>query len=320
MKLTAKNLSLRKIYMLNKISLKNLTKKYELDLGQFVTVQIGFDDMIYILFSKNIPKRIDGMFVDTEADTDYSLLRLLVDWENGEMLHHELVFLGHHKMNFHFALPMINDEILLLGARCMFYNSGPENNAVVLNKQSEVVREFCLGDGIQDCITTNDGSIITSYFDEGVFGNFGWDEPIGSCGLIKWNNRRDTLWKSDRGICDCYAINVDEAGNLWYYYYMDFELIKTNYRKEIVFHPNIKGSSSFLFTQDGMNVIFDKGYRHSDEYISMALGYDTISKTGDVEFWFNDNRIPVYINRFRASKAVLIDDEYNLFCKNIISL
>lgn len=320
MEVTAKNNSSKKINMLNKISLKELAGKYDLDLGRLISVEIGFDEMIYILFSKNIPERINGMFVNTQADTDYSLLRLTVDWGNRGILHHELVPLGHHKMNFHFALPMINDEILLLGSRCMFLSSGPENNAVVINKQGEVVREFCLGDGIQDCITIDDGSIITSYFDEGVFGNYGWDEPIGSCGLIKWDNTGKTIWKSDRDIVDCYAINVDETGNLWYYFYMDFDLIKTNYQEETVFQPDIEGSSAFLLTQDGMNVIFDKGYGQSDEFISMTIGYDTIKKADDVEFWFDDNRINVYINRFRSSKAVLIDNEYNLFYKNIVSL
>lgn len=320
MELTVKDMDMRKIYMLNKISLKSLAEKYGLALDQFVTLEIGFDGMIYILFSKNIPERINGMFVDTEADTDYSLIELMVDWETGEMLYHELILLGHHKMNFHFALPMVNDEILLLGARCMFYASGPENNAVVVDKQGKVVREFCLGDGIQDCITTEEGSIITSYFDEGVFGNFGWDKPIGMCGLIKWDSYGDPVWKADRDIMDCYAVNVDELDNLWYYYYTDFDLVKTDCQRETVYHPEIDGASSFLLTQDGMNVIFDKGYGRSGEYTSFTINYHTLKKSDDIEFCYNDNKIPVYIDRFRSSKAVLIDDEYNLFCKNIISV
>ncbi|WP_176444820.1 hypothetical protein [Paenibacillus herberti] len=40
-------------------------------------------------------------------------------------------------------------------------------------------REFLLGDGIQSVQVTDKGIIWTSYFDEGVFGNNGWDKPIG---------------------------------------------------------------------------------------------------------------------------------------------
>ena len=53
-----------------------------------------------------------------------------------------------------------------------------------------MLSRFCLGDGIQDCVVKKDGTIITSYFDEGVFGNYGWDEPLGDCGLIAWTSDR----------------------------------------------------------------------------------------------------------------------------------
>lgn len=109
------------------------------------------------------------MFVDTKANTEYSAIRLSVDWESGEVVHHELLEFGNHKMNFHFIQP-IGENILLLGVRCMYYeNPGPEKNAVLVDVMGNVVKEFCLGDGIQDCIVTDSGDIITSYFDEGVF-------------------------------------------------------------------------------------------------------------------------------------------------------
>jgi hypothetical protein len=54
-----------------------------------------------------------------------------------------------------------------------------------------LIKEILLGDGIKDMKVTDKEVIWTSYFDEGVFENYGWDEPIGSCGLPAWNQDGD---------------------------------------------------------------------------------------------------------------------------------
>lgn len=38
-----------------------------------------------------------------------------------------------------------------------------------------------------------DGRIVTSYFDEGIFGNFGWDQPLGASGLVVWDEQGRVL-------------------------------------------------------------------------------------------------------------------------------
>lgn len=48
---------------------------------------------------------------------------------------------------------------------------------------------------------------------QGIFGNYGWDEPIGNCGLIVWDENGNIVWKSKYLIYDCYAMNVDDRGN-----------------------------------------------------------------------------------------------------------
>ena len=102
--------------------------------------------------------------------------------------------LGFHEMNFHHVMPL-GEDILLVGARCRKYKDGTaENNGVLLKKDGTKLAEMCLGDGIESCIVTEDGRIITGYFDEGVFGNFGWDQPVGACGLIVWDARGQRLW------------------------------------------------------------------------------------------------------------------------------
>lgn len=161
-------------------------------------------------------------------------------------------------MNYHFIQP-IGDNILLSGARCHLYTDEiAEKNALIITKAGEVISEICFGDGIEHVIVTPDNRIITSYFDEGIFGNYGWDNPIGCNGLIVWNDKGDILWEASKyPIYDCYAMNVDDEYNLWFYYYDEFKLVKTNYRKDIVYQPEISGSGAFLITKNGRCLIFD---------------------------------------------------------------
>jgi hypothetical protein len=75
-------------------------------------------------------------------------------------------------------------------------------------------RSFLLGDGIQTVQTTAAGAIWTGSFDEGVFGNFGWNEPIGALGLVAWTSFGEKLYDfaphDELGaIADCYALNVE---------------------------------------------------------------------------------------------------------------
>jgi len=87
---------------------------------------------------------------------------------------------------------------------------------VVYDEDGLLVREFLLGDGIQDVQATEDGKIWVSYFDEGVYGNFGWGNPggpspIGASGLIRFDRAGAIEWEFDppanvEPIDDCYAL------------------------------------------------------------------------------------------------------------------
>lgn len=125
--------------------------------------------------------------------------------------------------------PLPDGEILLVGTRAERRPDGSHDlNASVLGPDGMRRREFLLGDGIEDVQTTADGRIWVSYFDEGVFGNFGWGEPggpapIGAPGLVRWLSDGTVDWSYEappglEEIADCYALNV--AGDaVWACYY-----------------------------------------------------------------------------------------------------
>ena len=256
-----------------------------------VSMEIGYDGKAYFLFSSGVPARIDGMFVNTVADAVYTSVVITPSWESGAIEKVEKLDLGRHTMNFRFMLPVPGGSLLLLGSRCMnSEKNGPEKNAVFTDREGKVLRAFTFGDGIADCIVRNDGIIFTSYFDEGVFGNFGWDEPIGSCGVCAWTTDGEIIWRSERDIADCYAINVDERGDLWYYYYTDFLLIRTDLRTETEYDPMVSGADSLAVTGNGRFLIMNGGYDDPDSFYVSRIKGDQTEDTEPLEFIEEDGR------------------------------
>lgn len=294
--------------IINGISILEFIEKYALTGYQLVNVQIGYDNAVYFLLSGEIPKRIDGMFVNTIANTDYKALCLYVNWLDGTIINEKLYNLGIHEMNFHFIQP-IGDDILLLGARCLISSDGvAQKNVVIVDKMGKVIREFCVGDGIQDCIVTSEEQIITSYFDEGVFGNYGWGgkyTPIGECGLIKWNSQGDILWKNENyDIFDCYAMNLDNNENLWFYYYDEFELVKTDFKHDIAYNIDIEGSSAFVFMEYGKYMLIDGGYDNHMKYKLAEISKDKIKLLSDVDINCDKEAKQVMLYAARGTKAI----------------
>lgn len=307
------------IPIMESIDLNRIIEKYGLGQWTLVNLSVGWDDGIYLLYSAHVPERIQGMFVDTVADTEYRAICLWVDWQDGGLLGEELLEFGRQKMNFHFIQP-IGDHILLLGARTRLHRNGiPEQNAVFLTRGGKVLSRTCFGDGIQDCLVMEDGRIVTSYFDEGIFGNFGWDQPLGASGLVVWDEQGRVLWKNTtHAMIDCYAMNIDEQNNLWFYYYNEFLLVKTDFTSEWVYQPKLSGSSSLLIMKSHTGIIMDSGYRGHSKLKMLRLLGDRLGKISDVEFTWEGHRIPLDLYCFRSSKAVIADGKGKIYCVDVI--
>lgn len=309
-----------KINFYNFINISELLNLHNIPESSVVNINIGYDKKIYILLSSDIPERINGMFVNTVANTNYSVFELSMDWENGILINSNYYELGRHLPNFHFIQP-VKDKLLLLGARSFYRSdSGGEKNAFIMDRVGEVYNRFCFGDGIADCIALSDGKIITSYFDEGIFGNYDWDDPIGKRGLVVWNEDGEITWQANHDICDCYAINTDEAENIWFYFYTDFNLVKTDFRTEKIYTPNISGANVFLLTNDSQYIIFDKGYQNHSKFVYAPITYEKIGVFKPLEFVYQDQKIDCSLCIFRSSLAIIIDCQKRIFAKNIMSI
>ncbi|RRD03636.1 hypothetical protein EII34_13710 [Arachnia propionica] len=134
------------------------------------------------------------------------------------------------------TFPLIDElsdgSFLVVGARCAHRRGGPENNALVIDRDGRVVREGCLGDGIEHLLVAADGTVWAGYFDEGIFGNRGWGtgsrarEPLGADGVVAWSADLERLWGAGVSvIADVYALNV-AGSEVWACTYPDFPLLR----------------------------------------------------------------------------------------------
>jgi len=127
------------------------------------------------------------------------------------------------------------DNVLVVAPRCQRSRDGThEQNAQVYRADGSLAAEFCLGDGIEHVQADKAGRLWVGYFDEGIFGNFGWGSgegatPLGVAGLVCYDMRGKKLWEFQpppgfEDVADCYALNVAEEA-VWACYYTDFPIV-----------------------------------------------------------------------------------------------
>ena len=176
------------------------------------------------------------------------------------------------------------ERILVVSSRCLRFNDGThELNAGIYDSNGALQSEFLLGDGIQHVQTDKSGNIWVGYFDEGVYGNFGWGgtgnaAPVGAAGLVCFNSEGKKVWEyqSVPGtdvISDVYALNVfgDEA---WAYYYTDFPLIRIKGDRRIQAWTT-KTSGARAFAVGHTRVLLFGGYRDDSDSCRLLRLTDT---------------------------------------------
>jgi hypothetical protein len=130
--------------------------------------------------------------------------------------------------------PLPGGRFLVVGARCRWRPDSPDRNAVMYDHDGNIVLRATVGDGIEHVLTTPSGMIWIGYYDEGVYGNYGWGTPgpapIGASGIVRFDTELQQDWQflppdGARWISDCYALNVD-GETAWSTYYTDFPVVR----------------------------------------------------------------------------------------------
>ncbi len=227
----------------------------------------------------------NGMFaiIKTEKPKNYTFFRH--DF-NGNLIFKTII--KNEYFNFHNVNILPNDEILLICGRSRYVSETEiDKNARVYNIEGEFLRDFIVGDGIENVKIDNNGDIWTSYFDEGIFGNYGWNNPIGSSGLVCWDKKGNKKWEFEpieglNYMADCYAMNIDSENNVWFYYYTEFPIVKLNGEKKIEFwNTTIHGANSLNIFKN--KILMADGYS-GDVFVLLELKGKSIKKLNEIEF------------------------------------
>lgn len=162
-------------------------------------------------------------------------------------------------------------ETLVVASRCYRNPDGSrEMNAKVYGPDGKQNREFLLGDGINHIQTDAEGRIWVGYFDEGIFGNFGWQyagRPFGAAGLSCFAKSGQKVWDYEPPegfdhIADCYALNVSGSG-VWSHYYSDFPIALINSDWHVrCWNTELSGGRTFAVGDDKV-LVYGSYDRHT---------------------------------------------------------
>jgi hypothetical protein len=229
-----------------------------------VSISISSKSHLLVACVETVPEPVHqgiAYFPASRADTKTVLIVADVDWTNGEITGSRAVRLGVLGPAVHFV-DETSDGFVLMSARCYF----GEQNVVVAAADGSVIRETCYGDGISDIACFND-KVTVGYFDEGVYGNYGWDSPIGSPGIVQFDLEGNILWQnSESQIDDVYAMTSDDSGRVWFHNYCPFEVVCCSHDEgSVSCNPGISGSNHLFVSKNSQWVMLDGGYRARDE-------------------------------------------------------
>jgi hypothetical protein len=187
--------------------------------------------------------------------------------------------------------PMPGGRFLLAGARCRWRRDGPDRNGVLYDADGQVLCETVLGDGISHVLATSSGQVWIGYFDEGIYGNYGWGQadtaqPVGAYGIVRFSPELAPVWHYPRytevgpwdAISDCYALNVDGTC-VWTCYYADFPIVCISDGVVTGWHNDITGASALAAA--GSRVALFGGYGPDHDRLALTeLGADRAQPAG----------------------------------------
>ena len=156
---------------------------------------------------------------------------------------------------------------------------------MLYDTDGQIVSEHVLGDGIGHVLATSTGQVWVGYFDEGIYGNYGWgradsEEPVGAYGIVRFSPDLEPDWHYPKytgvgpwdAISDCYALNVDDT-SAWACYYSDFPVVRIRDGAVTGWHNDIKGASALAVA--GSRVGLFGGYEPDYDWLALVSSAPT---------------------------------------------
>lgn len=268
-----------------------------------VDITLTQGDSLYLLIQEMKANKNDYEYLWEKLLPNYKIIFV----EHGKTT--EIFAIGNSEIEYHFVRE-IKKNILLASARCQYKSEEDiEENGRIFDRNGKNIECFTIGDGIEDIKVHND-AIWISYFDEGVYGNYGWSKPIGRDGLICLDQNRSISYSykaehEHEFIDDCYSMTLDFEGNPWFYYYSEFCLCYKNRSGLKYFKPNLSGSSNILVSDQ--YILMDKGYDNKAEFLLFSKnGFKELKSIEFVDE--KDQHITSGFKYFNNSKGIILEN------------
>lgn len=182
-----------------------------------------------------------------------------------------------------FKFPLIrqltSETFLIVEARV----KGNADNCFIFDIEGNLILKFFVGDGIADIVVSNKRIVIT-YFDEGVYGNYGPNN--GGLVIFDINGKMLLNYNEKHGkqiISDCYCICKHGTNRILFLPYTEFPLIELNTdngeERRFDIPDILKGSSALTSSFDG--IFFFSPYEDKGGIYHWTTGENTASKIGE---------------------------------------
>lgn len=213
-----------------------------------------------------------------------------------------------NKQDNSYYIRPLGANILVYGCRALYKNKNfVENNLMIFS--NKLIKEFCIGDGIENCVTTDDEKIVVAYMDEGIFGN---SDEYGPQGIIVFDKNGETIWSNTQyEIHDCDALNLDKQDRIWFMSDPSQNFTCIDLNKEYDIDTNIY---DFIFSNEPYKLILSSTYK---ENIFISYDYDyktnTFSNKQKVTFKYNNNQFDIKEYQFCKTSIVFISTKDDLY-------
>ena len=289
----------RDINVFKLINIDNIKKDCFLDGLEFSNYCISSKNTLLITFTNRILPLLG---------TRVKIVEITINWTTLKVEKKEIFNLCTIPLDSVDFVDRIGDDFLLVCSRCFFDEEPSIKNAVIAKNDGKLVRRFCIGDAIQGCVVRNNLSIVVSYFDEGIYGEYDYN------GLALFSHTGELVWKnSECPIDDCYAIFLDECDELWFYYYSDFKLAHTSFDAVSEYSSEIKGSSAFAVFPSKTKFLFRGGYGNEQSFYIASLNGLNIKKQYKIRFTYKTKRINVVNCNFTRPKLLFLANDNNIY-------
>lgn len=281
----------------------------------FFVISLNYDDTLTVVLGKNWSGQRDSHF-------QYYLCEYDVDFKKLRAKKNQIDFDFSSVIGIYY-IEKVESNYLIANPRCWYEGNGHiSTNVHLIDTNGYVINKPVYGDGISDIKYIGSERIVVSYFDEGIFGNYGFGDlgdsipPIGRHGLQVFNINGDKIKSTD-----IESLHLDDVGDIGinnnkFFIFLGKQAIYFSNDGDIVerreFESYILGV--VLHNNDLTKFVYKKWNKEGYFYKEL----NTISNEEKVYFTYKENVIQVKEFACRDTKFVIVDENDYIYIGNII--